>query len=63
MVRESRFTSVGKMSISLKCTFWPETPKKLKRAETSMFYTGGLRHFGLCGRILREKTKVWTKSP
>ena len=55
-MRDRTLLPVGKMSISLKFHFWPETLKKLKVAEPSMFCTGGLRLFELCGRILREKT-------
>ena len=55
MVLDMTLLPLGKMSISLEFHFWPETPKKSKMAEMSMFCTDGLGHFGLRGRILRGK--------
>ena len=58
MVLDMTLLPLGKMSISLEFHFWPETPKKSKMAEMSMFCTGGLRHVGLRGRILRGERKA-----
>ena len=38
MVLDMTLLPLGKMSISLEFHFWPETPKKSKMAEMSMFW-------------------------